>query len=82
MNYHHFTTLEELERADAAWKKGVLLCKRTEGFHTLWLYALDDFYIEATYHTHFNVLLEVTSFTDTDLLEPYLNELEIGSLLA
>ncbi len=82
MRYHDFTTLKELDRADTAWKKGVLLAKRTEGFHSLWLYRLNDFYVEVVYHTHFNVLLSVTSFTAEERLDAYLEQIDIAGLLA
>ncbi len=82
MKYHDFTTPEELEKVDAAWRNGILLGMRTENFHTIWLYELDSVYVEATYHTHFNVLLEVDSFTDMERLDPYLEQIDIASLLA
>ncbi|MEJ7911517.1 MAG: hypothetical protein WKF70_00075 [Chitinophagaceae bacterium] len=82
MKYHDFTTFEELEQVHAAWKKGVLLGSRTENFHTILLYELDNVYVEATYHTHFNVLLEVNSFTDMERLDPYLEQINISSVLA
>ncbi len=82
MKHHHFTALQELEQADAAWKKGVLLGTRTEDFHTIWLYQLNEEYIEVTYHTHFNVLLSVNSFTDTGRLDPYLESIDISAVLA
>jgi len=82
MKQHDFTTFEELEQAETAWKKGTLLAKRTENFHTMWLYLLDDHYVEITYHTHFNVLLQINSFKDTEQLEPYLAEIDLSALLA
>lgn len=82
MKHQYFTALQELEQADTAWKKGVLLGTRTEDFHTVWLYQLNEEYIEVTYHTHFNVLLNVSSFTDTDRLEPYLETIDVSGLLA
>ena len=82
MKYNDFTTPEELEQVDAAWKNGTLLGMHTENFHTILLYELDNVYVEATYHTHFNVLLEVESFKDMERLDPYLEQIDIGSLLA
>jgi hypothetical protein len=63
------------------WEQGVLLATRTEGFHTLHLYQLDDHYIEVTHHSHFNVVLRVASFRDTLHLDPYLSEIDIESLI-
>lgn len=81
MKYREFNTLQELDQVDAAWKKGVQLAERSEGFHTVTLYQLDGFYIEVTRHTHFNVIIKVASFRDTVHLEPYLKEINIESLL-
>jgi hypothetical protein len=82
MKYREFNTLTDLDRADAAWTKGVLLAERREAFHKMMLYQLDDFYIEVTYHTHFNVVLKVQSFKDPRFLEPYLQAIDISQFLA
>jgi len=82
MRYHDFTSLKELDRADTAWKKGVLLAERTEGFHSLRLYRLNDFYVEVVYHTHFNVMLSVSSFTDEERLDAYLEQIDLSGLLS
>jgi hypothetical protein len=82
MNSQDLATLSQLDIAETAWKEGVLLGKRSEDFHTIHLYMLDDLYIEVTYHTHFNVLLHISLFTDPARLEPYLEAIDISSLLA
>ncbi|HEY1113511.1 MAG TPA: hypothetical protein VGE66_08110 [Chitinophagaceae bacterium] len=81
MKYREFNTLQELDQVDTAWKRGVLLAERAEGFHTVSLYQLDGFYIEVTRHTHFNVIIKVASFRDTAHLEPYLKNINIDALL-
>ena len=80
MKYRNFNTLEELDQADAAWKKGTLLAERSEGFHGIELYQLEDYYIEVTRHKHFNVILKVSSFKNTVHLEPYLSAINIDGL--
>jgi hypothetical protein len=82
MNLQELTTLSQLDIAETAWKEGVLLGKRTEDFHTIYLYVLDELYIESTYHTHFNVLLHISFFTDPARLDPYLEAIDLSSLLA
>ena len=81
MKYREFNTLTDLDRADAAWSKGVLLAERSETFHKMMLYQMDDFYIEVTCHTHFNVVLKVHSFKDPRFVEPYLQAIDISHLL-
>lgn len=75
-----YTTASEIERARVLWEKGVLLAERTTGYHKRMLYQLYDMYIEVMWHTHFNVALKVTTFTDTDQLEPYLQKISLEGL--
>jgi hypothetical protein len=77
-----YTTTSDIERARALWEKGVLLAKRTEGFYRLQLYQLHDVYLEVTWHIHFNVVVKVSSFTDTEHLEPYLESVSLEGLFA
>jgi hypothetical protein len=65
MTDHIYTTNREIERARALWEKGILLAERTEGFYTL---------------KHFNVAMKVTTFSDTDRLQPYLEDISLEGL--
>ena len=75
-----YTTTPEIERARFLWERAVLLAERTEGFHKLQLYQLYDVYLEVVWHTHFNVVVKVSRFTDTDDLAPYLADISIDQL--
>ena len=77
-----YISTSDIERARALWEKGVLLAERTEGFYKLQLYQLHDVYLEVTWHIHFNVAVKVSSFTDTDHLEPYLETISLDGLFA
>ena len=77
-----YITTSEIERARVLWEKGVLLAERTEGFHKLMLYQLHDVYVEVIWHIHFNVALKVTTFTDTEHIEPYLEDISLESLFS
>jgi hypothetical protein len=77
-----YTSTTDIERARALWEKGVLLAERTDGFYTLKLYQLHDIYVEVKWHTHFNVAMKVTTFSDTDRLEPYLETISLESLFS
>ena len=82
MTDRSYTTNTEIERARALWEKGVLLAERTEDFHKLQLFQLHDVYLEVTWHVHFNVVVKVSSFTDTAHLEPYLETISLDGLFA
>ena len=77
-----YTSTTEIERARALWEKGILLAERTEGFHQLKLYQLHDVYLEVTWHIHFNVVVKVSSFSDTEHLEPYLESISLDGLFS
>jgi hypothetical protein len=77
-----YTTTTDIERARALWEKGVLLGERTEGYYRMNLYQLHDVYLEVTWHIHFNVVVKVSSFTDTEHLDPYLEQISIDALFA
>lgn len=82
MRDHQFHSTEETTQINAAWEQGVFLTERKNGFHKMMLYQVDDYYVEVTYHTHFNVILQVANFTDTDYLEPYFNQINIDHLFS
>jgi hypothetical protein len=72
-----FKTTKEIEQSRTLWERGTLLAERVDGYHKILLYQLHDVYIEVTWHTHFNVIQKVSSFTSTDHLEPYLEDIDI-----
>jgi hypothetical protein len=81
MTISQYNNLEELQQAEAAWSKGVLIAERNEPFHKIMLYQLHNLYIEVTWHVHFNVILKVSCFTSTDHLNSYLQEIDIKGLI-
>jgi hypothetical protein len=80
MTSSYFEQLTESRQTDVIWESGVFLDRRRESFHSILLFQIDDFYTEVWYHSHFNVILRIQSFSDTDLLAPYLNKINIDSL--
>ncbi|HVF96828.1 MAG TPA: hypothetical protein VM871_05890 [Flavisolibacter sp.] len=75
-----YTTTTEIEKARALWENGVLLAERTDGFYKTKLYQLHDVYLEVVWHNHFNVVVKVCHFTDTDHLAPYLKDISLDEL--
>jgi hypothetical protein len=82
MRDRQYKTTKEIEQARTLWERGVLLAERAEGYEHMKLYQMHDVYIEVTWHTHFNVIKKVSSFTNPDHLEPYLDQIDISSLLS
>lgn len=77
-----YTTTADIEKARALVKQGVLLAERMQGFHKLQLFQLPHFYLEVTWHRHFNVIVNVSRFTDTARLDPYLADVSLDALFA
>jgi hypothetical protein len=75
----YFEQLTEAKQTDVIWESGVFLDRRKDGFYNVLLFQLDDFYTEIYYHSHFNVIIKIVSFTDTDLLAPYLKKINLPS---
>ncbi len=75
-----YTTTPQIEQARALWEKGVLLAELKNGFYTNKLYQLQADYLEVVWHTHFNVVVKVNRFSDTDRLAPYLDTVSLEGL--
>lgn len=72
--------MTQMEQADVIMEKGVLVAKRTDGFYNILLFQVDSFYAEIYYHSHFNVIIKIRTFSNTNALEPYLAQIEIANL--
>lgn len=75
-----YTSTTEIEGARVLWEKGTLLAERTRGYYKTMLYQLHDTYVEVVWHTHFNIIVKVCSFTDVDHLAPYLEDISLDGL--
>jgi len=73
---YEFTALDEMEQAEAIWD-GVFLGDRKDGEHRILLYQIDDFYVEVFYHIEYNTLRRFRSFSSTNQLDPYLNQIDL-----
>lgn len=82
MTDRSYTTNDEIETVRNLWEQGVLLAQRNGDFYKSQLYQIESSYLEVVWHTHFNVVVKVSAFTDTALLEPYLADISLEGLLA
>jgi len=81
MTIHQYSQLNESRQLNAIAQKGVLIGQREGSFNHLDLYQLEGFYVELCYHTHFNTLITINAFSNTDCLDPYLQQLDIEALM-
>lgn len=77
-----YSTNSEIELVRPLWEQGVLVAERNGDFYKTELYQLDGGYFEVVWHTHFNVVIKVTAFSDTERLEPFLSDISIAGLFA
>jgi hypothetical protein len=79
---YQFNCLDEVRQIELLWSAGVLIGSRQEGFHKILLYQIDAFYVEVFYQYFQGKMVKIKSFSGTDLLDPYLNTINIASLLS
>ena len=81
MTIYDFELMNEFEQTDIIGEKGVLIGERKHEHYNVLLFQIESFYVELYYHSHFNVIIKIIYFTDTDLLEQYLENIEVNELL-
>lgn len=81
MMVFHFHQLSEKEQLDILEESGVFIAERQRPFYNIKLFQLDGFYVELFYHTHFNVVVNINCFTNTDCLGPYLQSIDVEALI-
>ena len=59
---------------------GIYLSERAEGDYFVALYALFDFYVEVYYRFKDSEVVIITSFHNTNLLEPYLKKISLSEI--
>ncbi len=81
MKLSEFKLLNENDQFDLIEQEGVFLADREISFYNIRLYQIENFYVELYCHTHFNVIVRSKIFSSTHYLNPYLDAIDIGSLL-
>lgn len=81
MTLQYFQKLSEQKQYRSLLVEGVCVAERhCEGMMVL-LFQLHYFYTEVHFHSETNELIGSRSFDDTDELQPYLQQIDLGSLL-
>lgn len=81
MKSFEFQLLSEKEKADLLYREGVYIGKRKEGPLTVLLYQADSFYVEVFYHKYRRFIVRMRCSESTSILDPYLEQIEIGILV-
>ncbi len=78
MHLYDFKTLDPITQLEIVIERGVLLLDRNEGNRGFLLYQVDNFYAEVMLELTCHEISGLKSFTSTDLLEPYLENININ----
>jgi hypothetical protein len=81
MKLYEFNLLNTAEKVETLRLKAAYIGERTEEKYTFKLYQIDNFYVEEKWHTAFNECREILSFTSVNGLQPYLEVIDVTSLL-
>lgn len=81
MTITQFNQLDNDQQIEIVWKCGAIVSSRVEDPYKYILLQLYGFYVEIRYDTRLNALDFVTTFVGTDRLDPYLDNIDISSLL-
>jgi hypothetical protein len=77
---YEYTLMTTDQRAACLWEHGTFLDNRVEKGFKYILYSLNNFYVEVTYDSEENGILEYTPFKTTKKLEPYLDEINLPEI--
>jgi hypothetical protein len=82
MQLKEFCVLEQIAQQEMVLDEGIYLSSRLFMDYTVLLFQLDCFYVELYYPKDKDKCVIIKGFEDTNELEPYLNRINIASLLA
>ena len=80
MHFYDFIQLNETEQIEILWYNGEQIGRRKDEEHLILLYQVEGFYVEVFYHNKERVIKKYMSFECTDLLEPYLEKIDITNV--
>lgn len=81
MNLSEFIVLGEAEKKWQLMNHGVALAKRTFEHQVIFLFQLEDYYVEAYCNVDDKAIVEFRILPDTDAISPYLEAIPIDELL-
>ena len=81
MTFYQFRSLSEMEQIEAVWSKSALVADRKGKTGDYLLHQIDSFYVEIKYVKRTRIVRRIKPFNDTELLDPYLEHIDISGLL-
>ena len=81
MTLYDFNGLDEMEQLKVIKTFGTEIGKRTDKSYQYTVYQIDSFYVENWFHIESKTLKRIRSFSNPDLLEPYLGDIDISGII-
>ena len=81
MKLYEFNALDETSQAALVWCASHI-ADRHVGDFTILLFQIDGFYVELYYNNRQNKIDRFKSFSNVDLLTPYLSQIDLSGLLS
>ena len=81
MKMHDFQLLPEEEQIEILYQSGVFIGKQKQAFSIILLYQLESFYVEVVYTKYRNHVKHLHCFDSTEMLEPYLEQIDVENLV-
>ncbi len=75
MTVYEFNDLDEM--ASRKQFGGVHIADREDEEHRILLYQIKSFYVEVYFHKVFQVIRKYKAFASTELLQPYINQIDL-----
>ncbi len=81
MTLQHYHAMDQEAQRWWVLHNGVYLCNRKTRDFTVFLFALESFYVEMYFYNVNDLVFLIKSFDSTDELDPYLEEVNLTPLL-
>jgi len=81
MQLYQYSILNHCDQVDILCRQGIRLGSRSDADYTITLYQIDGFYVEVYYHCKKRHVTHIRPFSTTDLLDAYLEDIDISGLM-
>ena len=81
MYLYEFRQLHEEDQAQTVWECGEHIATKYINLYAILLWQLDGFYVEMFYNRIDDKIEKIRSFVSTKMLAPYLDQIDITSVL-
>lgn len=81
MTLDEFALLNDARQAETLLERGIFLVDRLYKNFSIFLYQLDNFYVEVYHNQRYDIMQGMRCFEDDEALQPYLEAIDISCLV-